>query len=66
MRRDTGVYVTALQVTEIFADPTYQRPVDKSRARRMDNRKPGRKILVSNRTFGGGSLNARSVRSEAS
>lgn len=28
------------------------------------NRKPGRKILVSNRTFGGGAINAHSVRSE--
>lgn len=29
------VYVTALQVGEIFADDTYQRPVDQSRARKM-------------------------------
>jgi hypothetical protein len=29
------------------------------------NKKPGRKLLVSNRTFGGGSINARSVRDNA-
>jgi hypothetical protein len=32
---DPDVYVTALQVDEIFADHTYQRPVDPPRARKM-------------------------------
>lgn len=31
----TGVYVTALHVDEIFADPTYQRTLDVPRARKM-------------------------------
>jgi hypothetical protein len=33
---DVGVYVTAVNVDEIFADPTYQRDLDTGRARTMD------------------------------
>lgn len=35
MMEIADVYVTALQVGEIFADHTYQRPVDQPRARKM-------------------------------
>lgn len=35
MSTQTDVYVTALQVDEIFADDSYQRPVDQPRARKM-------------------------------
>lgn len=35
MTRQADVYATALQVDEIFADHTYQRPVDQTRARKM-------------------------------
>lgn len=32
---DIGVYVTAVTVDEVFADPTYQRDLDNTRARKM-------------------------------
>ena len=114
-------YVTPINVTDIFADPTYQRPLDASRARKVAdgweprlagiievsdrgadaspryavidgqhrwaaadyaqigvlvanvhtgltlavvtlyNQRPGRKILVSTRTFGGTARNAHST-----